>query len=91
MSLKASSSSAIKKTPQFVSEGIHFCIEKDPNYFYENIDGPNIYNHGLKCTNIRIKPATYDNDNEIKFHSEARKNHLNYFASIIYALRPLST
>jgi DNA-directed RNA polymerase II subunit RPB2 len=72
---------------QFVGEGIHLCIEKDPNYFYENIDGSNIYYHGFKCTNIRIKPATYDNDNEIKFPNEARKNQLNYFASIIVDIK----
>jgi DNA-directed RNA polymerase beta subunit len=42
-----------------------------------------IYIHSFKCSNIRIKPSTFENDNEIKFPSDARKNHLNYFASII--------
>ena len=42
-----------------------------------------IHFHGFKCENIRMKPATFDNDNEIKFPNEARRNHLNYFASII--------
>lgn len=68
---------------QFIEEIIPYCLKQEQNYFYENVDGPLINFHGFKCDNIRIKPATFDNDNEIKFPNEARKNHLNYFASVV--------
>lgn len=72
---------------QFIEEIIPYCLKQEQNYFYENVDGPLIHFHGFKCDNIRIKPATFENDNEIKFPSEARKNHLNYFASIIVDIK----
>ena len=68
---------------QFVSEIIPYSLIQENNYFYENVDKEFINLHGFKCSNIRIKPSTFDNDNEIKFPSDARKNHLNYFATII--------
>ena len=68
---------------QFIEEIIPYCLKQEQNYFYENPDGHLVHFHGFRCNNIRIKPATFDNDNEIKFPNEARKNHLNYFASII--------
>ena len=68
---------------QFVSEIIPYSLIQEQNYFYENIDKENIFLHGFKCSNIRIKPPTFENDNEIKFPSDCRKNHLNYFASIV--------
>jgi len=68
---------------QFIEEIIPYCLKQEQNYFYENLDGHLIHYHGFRCNDIRIKPATFDNDNEIKFPNEARKNHLNYFASII--------
>ena len=68
---------------QFVSEIIPYSLIQENNYFYENINKEIINLHGFKCSNIRIKPSTFDNDNEIKFPSDARKNHLNYFATII--------
>jgi len=68
---------------QFVSEIIPYSLIQESNYFYENIDKEIINLHGFKCSNIRIKPSTFDNDNEIKFPSDARKNHLNYFATVI--------
>ena len=68
---------------QFVSEIIPYCLIQEQNYFYENIDREFIYLHGFKCSNIRIKPSSFDNDNEIKFPSDARKNHLNYFATVV--------
>jgi DNA-directed RNA polymerase II subunit RPB2 len=68
---------------QFVEEIIPYCLKHEQNNFYENLDSNLIYFHGFKCDNIRIKPSTFENDNEIKFPNEARKNHLNYFASII--------
>jgi DNA-directed RNA polymerase II subunit RPB2 len=71
---------------QFIEEIIPYCLQQEPNYFYENIE-QSIYNHGFKCENVRIKQATYDNDNEIKFPSDARKNHLNYFASVIVDIK----
>jgi DNA-directed RNA polymerase beta subunit/intein/homing endonuclease len=68
---------------QFVSEIIPYSLIQEPNYFYENVDKHMIYLHGFKCSNIRIKPPTFENDNEIKFPSDCRKNHLNYFSAIV--------
>jgi DNA-directed RNA polymerase II subunit RPB2 len=68
---------------QFVGEIIPYSLIQEQNYFYENVDKEFIYLHGFKCSNIRIKPSTFENDNEIKFPSDARKNHLNYFATIV--------
>ena len=68
---------------QLVEEIIPYCLIQEPNYFYQNVIKDTIYLHGFKCSNIRIKPPTFDNDNEIKFPSDARKNHLNYFATIV--------
>lgn len=68
---------------QFVGEIIPYSLIQESNYFYENIDKEIINLHGFKCSNIRIKPSTFDNDNEIKFPSDARKNHLNYFATVV--------
>jgi len=68
---------------QFVGEFIPYSLIQQPNYFYENVDKEKIYLHGFKCSNIRIKPPTFENDNEIKFPSDCRKNHLNYFATIV--------
>ena len=68
---------------QLVEEIIPYCLIQEPNYFYQNVVKDSIYYHGFKCSNIRIKPPTFDNDNEIKFPSDARKNHLNYFATIV--------
>ena len=72
-----------KPYDQFVSEFIPYSLIQQPNYFYENVDKEKIYLHGLKCSNVRIKPPTFENDNEIKFPSDCRKNHLNYFASVV--------
>jgi len=72
---------------QFIEEIIPYCLKQEQNNFYENMDGNLIHFHGFKCDNIRIKPATFDNDNEIKFPNEARKNHLNYFASVIVDIK----
>jgi len=68
---------------QFVGEIIPYSLIQEQNYFYENVDKELIYLHGFKCSNIRIKPSTFENDNEIKFPSDARKNHLNYFATVV--------
>ena len=68
---------------QFVGEIIPYSLIQESNYFYENVDKELIYLHGFTCSNIRIKPSIFENDNEIKFPSDTRKNHLNYFASVI--------
>jgi DNA-directed RNA polymerase II subunit RPB2 len=68
---------------QFVEEIIPYCLKGEVNNFHENINENIVYNHGFKCENIRIKPATFENDNEIKYPWNARKNHLNYFATVI--------
>jgi len=64
-------------------EGIAHSLTQEQNYFFQNVIENIIYLHGFKFTNVRIKPPTFDNDNEIKFPSDARKNHLNYFATIV--------
>ena len=68
---------------QFIEEIIPYCLKGETNNFHENTSDNIIYNHGFKCENIRIKPATFDNDNEIKYPWNARKNHLNYSATVI--------
>lgn len=68
---------------QFVEEIVPYCLKGEVNNFHENINENIVYNHGFKCENIRIKPATFENDNEIKYPWNARKNHLNYFATVI--------
>jgi DNA-directed RNA polymerase II subunit RPB2 len=68
---------------QWVGEIIPYSLIQEPNYFYESANGEMIYLHGFKFTNIRIKPSTFENENEIKFPSDARKNHLNYFATVV--------
>ena len=65
---------------QFIEEIIPYCLQQESNIFYENIDGYNIYFHGFKCSNIRIKPAIFDNDNNIIYPKESRKNNINYFS-----------
>ena len=68
---------------QFVEEIIPYLLTYEQNYFYENIDKEILYLHGFSCSNIRIKPSVFDNNNEIKFPNDARRNHLNYFATVI--------
>ena len=48
---------------QFVGEIIPYSLIQEQNYFYENVDKELIYLHGFKCSNIRIKPSTFENDN----------------------------
>ena len=73
----------IDSDKQFVSEIIPYLLIVEKNVFIENIDNENIYIHGFKFSNIRIKPPTFENDNEIKFPSDARKKQLNYFSNLI--------
>lgn len=68
---------------QFVTELIPYSLIQESNYFYENVDQNKIFLHGFKCSNIHLKPSVFDNTNEIKFPSDARKNHLNYFGTIV--------
>lgn len=74
---------------QFIEEIIPYSLKHDKNYFYENIDGTTIYYHGLKCDNVRIKPPTFENDTEIKYPNDARKNHLNYFGTVIFDVKQI--
>ncbi len=68
---------------QLVEEIIPFTLIKENNYFYENVDKTDIFLHGFRCKNIRLKPVVFENNpNEIMFPDQARKNHLNYFANI---------
>ena len=71
---------------QLIEELIPYSLSQEKNYFYQNVVGDVIYGHMFKCSNIRIKPSTFDNDNEIKFPKDARKNHLNYFTTIVTSI-----
>jgi DNA-directed RNA polymerase beta subunit len=68
---------------QMVEEIIPYCLTQEKNTFHTSIVKDTVYTHGIKCTNIGIKPSVFDNNNEIKFPTDARKNHLNYFATIV--------
>jgi DNA-directed RNA polymerase II subunit RPB2 len=69
---------------QFIRESIpSTLLDSSSCYFYESVENNFIYIHGFECSNIKIKPPTFPNNNEIIFPHDARKNHLNYFASII--------
>jgi DNA-directed RNA polymerase beta subunit/intein/homing endonuclease len=68
---------------QLVEEIIPFSLVKENNYFYENVDKNENYLHGFRCKNVRMKPVVFENNpNQIMFPNEARKNHLNYFATV---------
>lgn len=68
---------------QLVEEIIPFSLVKENNYFYENVENNENFLHGFRCKNVRIKPVIFENNpNQIIFPSEARKNHLNYFATV---------
>jgi len=68
---------------QLVEEIIPFSLVKENNYFYENVESNDNFLHGFRCKNIRIKPVVFENNpNQIMFPNEARKNHLNYFATV---------
>ena len=66
---------------QFIEEIIPYSLERNYNGFYENILDDKIYNHGFKIEDISIRPC--ENNGNIIFPNDARKNHLNYFASIV--------
>ena len=68
---------------QFVDEMIPYYLQNDHNYFYENVEREHIWLHGFKCRNVRIRPCISENDDSFLFPNEARKNHLNYFGTII--------
>lgn len=68
---------------QLIEEIIPFSLEKENNYFHESPEKNNIFLHGFKCKNVRVKPVVFENNpNEIMFPEQARKNHLNYFATV---------
>ena len=70
---------------QLVEEIIPYSLVKENNYFYENVDKTEIYLHGFRCKNIRLKPVVNyfgGNNLEIMYPNQARKNHLNYFATV---------
>lgn len=68
---------------QLIEEIIPYSLIKESNVFHEVTDKFNIYLHGFKCRNVRVKPVIFENNqNEIMFPDQARKNHLNYFATV---------
>ena len=68
---------------QLIEEIIPFSLVKENNYFYENTEKNDVFLHGFRCKNVRIKPVVFENNpNEIMFPDDSRKNHLNYFATI---------
>jgi len=68
---------------QLVEEIIPYSLMKENNIFYESDDKNILYIHGFKVENIRLRPATFENETDILFPKEARKNHLNYFGTIL--------
>ena len=68
---------------QLVEEIIPYILTNDINYFYENVEKHNIFMHGFRIENIRLRPATFENENKLLFPDDARKNYLNYFGTII--------
>jgi len=68
---------------QLIEEIIPYFLYNEQNYFYECVDKDMVYMNGFKCSNIGVKSSVFDSNNEIKFPDDARKNHLNYFATII--------
>ena len=66
---------------QFIEEIIPYSLSRNINTFYENIIDDKIFSHGFKIEDISIRPC--ENNNNIIFPNDARKNHLNYFASIV--------
>ena len=68
---------------QLIEEIIPNNICSDYNYFHENIDKSKIYLHGLKCENVRIKPPTLPNTNDLLSPKQARKKHLKYFGTLL--------
>ena len=68
---------------QLIEEIIPSNICDDYNYFYESGDNHNVYLHGFKCENVRIKPPTVPNTNELLTPKQARKKHLKYFGTIL--------
>ena len=68
---------------QLIEEIIPYSLEKESNVFHEVSDKYNIYLHGFKCKNVRVKPVVFENNpNEMMYPRQARKNHLNYFATV---------
>ena len=66
---------------QLIEEIIPSNICDDYNYFYESGDNHNVYLHGFKCENVRIKPPTVPNTNELLTPKQARKKHLKYLVA----------
>mgnify|MGYP001216335088 CR=1 FL=1 len=68
---------------QLIEEIIPYSLVNESNVFHEVSDKFNIFLHGFKCKNVRVKPVVFENNpNEIMFPDQARKNHLNYFATV---------
>ena len=47
---------------QFIEEIIPYMLIQEQNNFYESVGEKTIYTHGFSCTNIKIKPPTFEND-----------------------------
>ena len=74
---------------QFIEEIIPYSLRRDNNGFYENIADNKIYTHGFKVENISIRPC--ENSGDIIFPKDARKNHLNYFGSVVASVSQVVT
>ena len=68
---------------QLIEEIIPYSLMKENNIFFEHDDKNILYLHGFKIENIRLRLATFDNETDTLFPKEARKNHLNYFGTIL--------
>jgi intein/homing endonuclease len=51
--------------------------------FLENYGKDSLYRHGFKFENPLLKPASLENENEIMYPHDARKNHWNYFGALV--------
>ena len=45
---------------QFIEEIIPYSLIEESNTFFENIVQNDIYIHGFRCKNVRVKPVTFE-------------------------------
>jgi DNA-directed RNA polymerase II subunit RPB2 len=68
---------------QLVDEYIPYILKKEDNVFFSKLTSTHMYNYKFMFDNIRLKPPTMDNENELLFPSTARLMNLTYSAKLI--------
>jgi DNA-directed RNA polymerase II subunit RPB2 len=68
---------------QFILDIIQDVLTKEFQVFYESHGKEKLYRHGFKFENPSLKPASLENENEMLYPYEARRNHLNYFGTLV--------